>query len=73
MFVYIFDITTCVFVFVIVFVYVFRTDVIFSPDDQLIITGTSVERGEGFGKMVFMDRTNLERVDEIPVVQGEVR
>ena len=51
---------------------VFRTDVIFSPDDQLIITGTSVDRGEGYGSIVFLDRQNLERIDEIPVVQGEV-
>ena len=51
---------------------VFRTDVIFSPDDQLIITGTSVDRGEGYGSIVFLDRQSLERIDEIPVVQGEV-
>ena len=50
-----------------------RTDVIFSPDDRLIMTGTSVEKGSNdYGSLVFMDRDTLQKVYELPVVEGEV-
>ena len=50
----------------------YSTDCLFSPDDRLVVTGTSVKRGTGAGKLVFLDRQNLEVLHEIPVVDGEV-
>ena len=37
-----------------------ETNVIFSPDEKLILTGTSVPKGQGYGKLVMMDRETLE-------------
>eukprot|EP01117_Protostelium_nocturnum_P007247 TRINITY_DN2591_c0_g1_i1.p1 TRINITY_DN2591_c0_g1~~TRINITY_DN2591_c0_g1_i1.p1 ORF type:complete len:607 (+),score=252.56 TRINITY_DN2591_c0_g1_i1:138-1958(+) len=42
----------------------------FSPDDQLIITGTAVKKGTGTGLMVFFDKQGLERVKQIGVSPG---
>lgn len=36
----------------------------FSPDDTLIVTGTSVRRNEGQGKLVFFDKTSFKKVYE---------
>jgi len=44
-----------------------RTDCIFSPDDKLVITGTSVKKGEGVGKLVFLDRQTLKIAAELDV------
>ena len=50
-----------------------RTDVAFSPDDRLVITGTSVDKGStDYGSLVFLDRENLQKVYDLPVVEGEV-
>ena len=48
------------------------TDVTFSPDDQLVMTGLSTKRGEGVGRLVFMDRQNLQPVSHIDVIEGQV-
>ena len=48
------------------------TDCCFSPDDKMVLTGTSVRKGHGTGKIVFMDKTNLQKVHEMHVVEGEV-
>lgn len=48
----------------------FRTDCCFSPDDQLVVTGTSVKKDEGNGKLVFFDRTSFQRVYEIEVTNA---
>ncbi|RUS24841.1 hypothetical protein BC938DRAFT_473004, partial [Jimgerdemannia flammicorona] len=37
-----------------------ETNVVFSPDERLIVTGTAVKKGEGYGKLVMMDRETLE-------------
>jgi len=42
----------------------------FSPDDKLIITGTSVKKGEGTGLLVFYDKTSLSRVKQIGISPG---
>ena len=42
-----------------------RTDCLFSPDDRLVVTGTSVKKGEGCGKLVVLDRLTLARVAEL--------
>lgn len=44
-----------------------RTDCIFSPDDKLVITGTSVKKGDGVGKLVFLDRQTLKIAAELDV------
>lgn len=48
----------------------FRTDCCFSPDDKLVITGTSVKKDEGNGKLAFFDRTTFERVYDIEVTNS---
>ncbi|KAI8374471.1 WD40-repeat-containing domain protein [Radiomyces spectabilis] len=37
-----------------------EANVIFSPDERLILTGTSVPKGQGYGQLVMMDRETLE-------------
>jgi len=44
-----------------------RTDCIFSPDDKFVITGTSVKKGEGIGKLLFLDRQTLKIAAELNV------
>ncbi|XP_060046949.1 WD repeat-containing protein 70 [Erinaceus europaeus] len=48
------------------------TDCCFSPDDQLLVTGTSVQRGRGSGKLVFFERRTFQRVYEIDVTDASV-
>ena len=43
----------------------FRTDCVFSPDDKLIVTGMSLDRGDTEGKLIFLDRESLKTVYEI--------
>ncbi len=47
-----------------------RTDCCFSPDDKLLVTGTSVKKEEGNGKLVFFDRASFQRVYEIEVTNA---
>lgn len=47
-----------------------RTDCCFSPDDKLLITGTSVKKDEGNGKLAFFDRMSFEKVHEIEVTNA---
>lgn len=42
-----------------------QTDVQFCPDDSVIITGTSVKKGQGFGKLLFFDRYTLALKKEV--------
>jgi hypothetical protein len=48
------------------------TDCCYSPDDNLIITGTSVQRRCGRGKLVFFDCRNFQKVYEIEVMDASV-
>ncbi|XP_051907514.1 WD repeat-containing protein 70 isoform X1 [Hippocampus zosterae] len=52
--------------------YFAMTDCCFSPDDQLVMTGTSVKRDEGNGKLVFFDRATFQRVYEIEVTNASI-
>uniref|UniRef100_A0A3B3D0F7 WD repeat-containing protein 70 n=1 Tax=Oryzias melastigma TaxID=30732 RepID=A0A3B3D0F7_ORYME len=52
--------------------YFAMTDCCFSPDDKLLLTGTSVKREEGSGKLVFFDRLSFKRVYEIEVTNASV-
>lgn len=47
-----------------------RSDCCFSPDDKLLITGTSVKKGEGSGKLLFFDLVDFKKVYEIPVTDA---
>ena len=44
-----------------------QTDVLFSPDDRLVVTCTSQEKGEAGGKVVFYDRDSFKKVFEMTV------
>ncbi|KAM9517120.1 WD repeat-containing protein 70 [Salvelinus alpinus] len=48
------------------------TDCCFSPDDKLLVTGTSVKKDEGNGKLVFFDRASFQKVYEIDVTNAGV-
>ncbi|CEG71549.1 hypothetical protein RMATCC62417_07265 [Rhizopus microsporus] len=49
-----------------------EVNVIFSPDERLILTGTSCPKGKGFGKLVMLDRDTLEIRESIDVNQSSV-
>ena len=48
------------------------TDCCFSPDDRLLMTGTSFKKGESGGRVVFHDRNTFEKVYEINVAKSHV-
>ncbi|XP_043189509.1 WD repeat-containing protein 70-like isoform X4 [Amphibalanus amphitrite] len=48
------------------------TDCLFSPNDQLVVTGTSLERGETLGQLHFFLRSTFEKVAQLPVAEGHV-
>ncbi|MEQ2256519.1 WD repeat-containing protein 70 [Ilyodon furcidens] len=50
--------------------YFSMTDCCFSPDDRLVVTGTSVKKEEGNGKLVFFDRASFQKVYEIDVTNA---
>uniref|UniRef100_A0A3Q3WIY2 WD repeat-containing protein 70 n=1 Tax=Mola mola TaxID=94237 RepID=A0A3Q3WIY2_MOLML len=52
--------------------YFSMTDCCFSPDDKLLLTGTSVKKEEGNGKLVFFDRASFQKVYEIEVTNASV-
>ncbi|KAF9951406.1 hypothetical protein BGZ72_007090 [Mortierella alpina] len=49
-----------------------ETNVIFSPDERLILTGTGVKKNEGYGKIVMMNSENLDVVRTVSVSQSSV-
>ncbi|KAG9071475.1 hypothetical protein KI688_005687 [Linnemannia hyalina] len=49
-----------------------EANVIFSPDERLILTGTGVKKNEGYGKIVMMNSENLEVVRTVSVSQSSV-
>ncbi|XP_034751799.1 WD repeat-containing protein 70 [Etheostoma cragini] len=52
--------------------YFTMTDCCFSPDDKLLVTGTSVKKDEGQGKLVFFERASFQKVYEIEVTNASV-
>ncbi|XP_068430214.1 WD repeat-containing protein 70 [Clinocottus analis] len=52
--------------------YFTMTDCCFSPDDKLLVTGTSVKKDGGNGKLAFYDRTSFQKVYEIEVTNSSV-
>lgn len=49
-----------------------QTSCLFSPDDKLIVTGTSVKKGQGSGQLVFMERDSLRKLYEFDVMESSV-
>uniref|UniRef100_A0A8C5P6V8 WD repeat-containing protein 70 n=1 Tax=Leptobrachium leishanense TaxID=445787 RepID=A0A8C5P6V8_9ANUR len=48
------------------------TDCFFSPDDKLLITGTSVKKGGGSGSLMFFDLVEFKKIYEIHVTEASV-
>ena len=48
------------------------TDCLFSPNDKLVVTGTSMNRGESSGKMLMYDRDTFELKHEMEVGPSHV-
>ncbi|KAG0369607.1 hypothetical protein BGX24_002346 [Mortierella sp. AD032] len=49
-----------------------EANVIYSPDERLILTGTGVKKNEGYGKIIMMNSENLEVVRTVSVSQSSV-
>lgn len=48
------------------------TDAIFSPDDSMVLTGESLNKGEEFSHLYFYDTKTFELVNKIPVSKSHV-
>lgn len=48
------------------------TDCVFSPNGKLVVTGISVRKGKGPGKLIFLDSNDLEIVNEMEVCDSSV-
>ena len=46
------------------------TDIITSPNDDLVVTGTSVKRGEGSGLLCFYEKSTWSKVRQLEVSEG---
>jgi len=49
-----------------------QTECCFSPDDRMILTGTSMEKGDKAGKLVFFNKDSFEKVFEMEVGESHV-
>lgn len=49
-----------------------ETNVVFSPNDRYILTGTSVKKDEGAGKLCIFERDTLAKVQEVEVARSSV-
>jgi len=49
-----------------------QTDVLFSPDDRLVATGTSMEKGDKGGKLVFFDKDTFKKSFEMVIDDAHV-
>ncbi|XP_060086401.1 WD repeat-containing protein 70-like [Ylistrum balloti] len=48
------------------------TDCVFSPDDQMVITGLSVKKNSGKGKLLFYERNTLTKLSELEISDSSV-
>ncbi|XP_053304091.1 WD repeat-containing protein 70 isoform X2 [Spea bombifrons] len=48
------------------------SDCCFSPDDKLLVTGTSVKKGGGSGKLIFFSMVDFQKAYEIQVTDASV-
>ena len=45
-----------------------QTNIVYSPNEKVIVTGMSVKRNDqAYGKLLFLDASNLEIIKEIPI------
>lgn len=49
-----------------------QTSSLFSPDDKMVVTGTSVKKGQGCGSLVFLERDSLRKLYEFDVIESSV-
>mmetsp|Transcript_45496 Transcript_45496/g.33273 ORF Transcript_45496/g.33273 Transcript_45496/m.33273 type:complete len:110 (+) Transcript_45496:1104-1433(+) len=49
-----------------------RTNICFSPDESVAITGTSVRKGFGYGHLVPVDIKSGQQLESIPICQASV-
>lgn len=49
-----------------------QTDVLFSPDDRLVVTGTSMEKGDKGGKLIFFEKETFNKAFEMTVGTSHV-
>jgi len=49
-----------------------QTDVLFSPDDKLVVTGTSMEKGDKGGKLIFFEKDTFNKAFEMTVGSSHV-
>lgn len=48
------------------------TDCMFSPDDSMLITGVSLNKGEKHGKVLFFNCNTFEQINEITVTDSHI-
>nr|XP_039262146.1 WD repeat-containing protein 70-like [Styela clava] len=48
------------------------TDCVFSPNGKLVVTGISVRKGKGPGKLIFLDSDSLEILNEMEICDTSV-
>jgi len=49
-----------------------QTECCFSPDDRMILTGTSMEKGDKAGKLIFFEKESFDKVFEMEVGDSHV-
>jgi len=49
-----------------------QTECCFSPDDRMILTGTSMEKGDKAGKLIFFEKESFNKVFEMEVGESHV-
>ena len=48
------------------------TECSFSPDDKMVMTGTSMDRGESSGKLIFFEKDTFNKVSEMEIGNSHV-
>ncbi|CAG8613298.1 4681_t:CDS:10 [Paraglomus brasilianum] len=49
-----------------------ETNIIFSPDERLLLTGTATKKGAGYGKLLMLDKDSLQPVRTMNITQSTV-
>ncbi|XP_015747282.1 PREDICTED: WD repeat-containing protein 70-like [Acropora digitifera] len=50
--------------------YFAQTSCLFSPDDKMVVTGTSVKKGQGSGSLVFFETNSFRKLYEFDVIES---
>ena len=62
-------------IFKMIFNFLYRfdtTECCFSPDDRMIVTGTSMGKNDAFGRLIFFNRDTFEKINEIEIEKAHV-